>query len=503
MILNNYETTKINLFKQLVNAEKPLTKNSLIEQLGISQSTLTRNVRHLNNDIHDLAEFQLIQIANQNGTYFLSNPSPFNPQYLACRLTLNYYQKSIHFNLLKQIFLGPPKSITELAEKLAISQPYVYRFLAKTNQDIASFQLRIEASKIDDCLYIIGNNHNVRLFKMYFFWNIYRGVEWPFAELSLEQIHAFFTTSELETFFKMSQNKQQKFLYSLAIATQVFPNEPNQLNLSEDFVEIISAFQEVLDLSTPLERLLLHTYGAAIDQKRLTAEKLFFNFSARVFCPCTDVPHLQNEIGRKLWQQESQLITYCKELISMMFERFFHHESPEYLTELSYQMLYYWTLFFLNTCHIQFDSSYLGQFTMEPSDLEKKKTVEFQNAKEFFHDFLIAHPPYCPKEFSKFHLELAYGLTYYFLSTIEPQPLLLYIQFSKNMFGETYIKARLTQMFGRENILFTDNIHKANLIISNYFEEHYKNKRFFHFDNLDDSSTWTRLYRKIHQLQIG
>lgn len=500
MILNQHEQTKLALLQELINANASISRHDLMNTLSISLSTLKRDIQHLNSDIHSIPEFQSIHIIFEKGHYFLQNPSPFNPHYIIKKINLIYHKKSLHYNFFKRISSCSVKSISELTNEFSISQPYFYKLVAQINRNISPFQIKIEYSKTDELIYIAGNKQNIRLVEMYFFWNVNQGIEWPFDTVSIEQLHSHFSSKELDLFFKMSKNKQQKFLYSLAVIHQVFPHKQNNLVLSDDFYNTVMVYQDVNDLSKPLENLLLSSYGSTSDQKRIQLERNFFNFSARAFCPCTDPDEKQIEIGKRLYQLDNDLILYSKKYMLTLFKYF-----PELVEnpQIEYQMLYYWVLYFANIFYVHFDSSHLNNFMMISSDIEVQQTPLFHKAREVFHRFLNENPMMNTTELSDFHLNLGYGLTYYFLVNLEFQPLTLHIQFSKNMFGETYIKAKLYQMFGRENIIFTDNIHAASLVISNYFEDHYKNSKYFYLDNLVDTDAWGRLYTLIHEMKTA
>ena len=501
MILNKKELGKLALLKYLLEQSGYVYKESMLAQFNISLSTLKRYTQSMNEDLASIKEFRHIKIIDREGYYFLENTSPFNGQYVLKKVNLIYHKESIQFQLFQKLFSCSDKSLTSLKTSLHISLPYMYKLLFSANQFLKPFLIKIDYSMNLDSFTILGNSTNVRLFETYFFWSIHQGIEWPFENISMDELYSSFSAKQLESIFSVSTSKQLKYLYSLAISHKLYATEEKELTLEDEFKETLLVFQTTYDLSQPLDHL-LRNHEAKTEPKNLETERLFFNFTSRVFSSYRDSKEIQNEIGEKLFTLENSLIHYCKKLLASFVSAFPEIKLlPDY-EEFNYQFLYFFSLYFANIFYIQFDSSNLQEFMVINPDVHTIDSETLTHGKKLFSQFLKENPLPKHRNISEFHLTLAHGLIYYFTSKMKDVRLAIYIHFSKDMFGASYIEAELYKLFGRENILIVDTVDQSDIIISDFYEDRYKNEKYFHFDDIKNKAYWRKLYTFVHEHQL-
>lgn len=504
MILNKPEISKLALLNYLVEQHESISKEILIDKLHISLSTLKRRIHSINNELNAIKEFNNIEIVDQTNNYYWHNPTPFNDQYVLKKINLNYHLNAIQFQLFQKIFLGSTYNLSNLAKSLSISIPYLYHLLFYANDFLAKFSIKIDYAKNLDEILVSGNQLNIRLFESYFFWSISQNIYWPFKNISVDELYSCFSEKELKNLFNFSISKQSKYLYSLAVIHHLNSFEKTQLELDLTFKEILGVFQEINDLSCPLEKLLTSHYQIEPDSQKLENECLFFNFISRLFGSYKDIEEIQIEIGKKLFMLDNELITYCKQLIQSLSEKFPTVEALPNYFKLKFKLLYFLTLYFSNIFYVHFDSSYLKDFMVISPNLNTMNSKAFKESKHFIDNFIKEHPLTNNQIISKFHSTLLYSQIYSAISNVIDDQLIIYIHFSKNMFGESYIEAELYKLFGKENIILTSTIKEAHIVISDFYEYKYKNENYFYFEDIKDKKCWKELFSFVqeHRLNI-
>lgn len=165
--------------------------------------------------------------------------------------------------------------------------------------------------------------------------------------------------------------------------------------------------------------------------------------------------------------------------------------------------MYFFSLYFANILYIHFDSSSMRDFIPGNQESQTIDSPIFIKGKNFFDNFIAQHPFTDSDKISDSHLNLAYKLIHSFLSQLEKTHLTVYIQFSKNMFGESYIHSQLYKLFGKESIVVVDNIKNADIVISDFYEQRYKDENYFHFDDVENKDSWNKLFSFVHKHQLS
>nr|WP_086329319.1 helix-turn-helix domain-containing protein [Enterococcus sp. 4G2_DIV0659]OTO09689.1 hypothetical protein A5880_000369 [Enterococcus sp. 4G2_DIV0659] len=490
MILNKPETSKLALMSYLIEQHKSISKEFLTDKFHISLSTLKRRIHSINDELKTIKEFHYIEILDQTNGYYWHNPTPFNDRYVLKKINLSYHLDSIQFQLFQKIFLGSNYTLPNLAKILSISLPYLYHLLFYANKFLAKFSIKIEYAKNLDKISISGSALTIRLFESYFFWSISQDIHWPFKSITVDELYSCFSEKELKNLFNFSLSKQSKYLYSLAVVHHLHFFEKEQLQLDSTFKEILVVFQETNNLSCPLEKLLTTHYQTEPDSQKLKNEYLFFNFISRLFDSYKDIEDIQIEIGEKLFILDNELITYCRQLIQSLSEKFPTIEALPNYFKLKFKLLYFLTL-------------YLKDFMLINPNLNTMNSKAFKESKNFIDNFIKEKPLKNDQIISKFHSTLLYSQIYYVISNVIDDQLTIYIHFSKNMFGESYIEAELYKLFGKENIIIVPTIEEAQIVISDFYEYKYKNENYFYFEDIKDKKCWKELFSFVQEHRLN
>lgn len=500
MILSKQEVGKIALLKYLLEQDDYVSKEALVTEFDISLSTLRRHIHSLMDDLAKIKEFHKITIVDKYNGYYWVNPTPFNNQYVFKKMSLNYHLNSLQFQLLTKIFSGSVTSFKELAESLVISYPYLYRLLYTTNKFLAPFFLKIDYSKNKDKIFVSGSSSTIRMLETYFFWNVTQGIEWHFENISLDEIYSCFSKQELKDIFNISVSKQSKHFCSLAVIHQLYSNEEKELELDPNLSETLQVFAKVADISRPLEKLLVDNFPIIKESEILRKERLFFNFMSRFLNSHRDSEEIVVEIGMQLNQLNNELINYCKKLVKNLLLEFPTIEERD--EKARYKILYFFALFFANAFYIHFDSSNLQKFMLINPDIEMFQSQTFYKAKAFFQGFIAEYPLPENQEVTTFHNMLACGLIDSFIPTFTKSHLSIYIQFSKNLFGEIYARNQLYDLFGREKVNIVNTLADADIVISDFYEHRYQSENYFYLDNLQNKNSWKKLFVFVHEHQL-
>ncbi|EOL42990.1 hypothetical protein RV11_GL003191 [Enterococcus phoeniculicola] len=504
MLLTKREIGELSILKILIEEKNYSRKKDLLKQLNMSISTIKRHIQSLNETLSKINGFQNIKVVTLKDGYLLNNPTPLNNIYVLKKINLFYHENSIQFKLISNLFstIPHPLSIDKITKELAISSPYVYKLLQSTNKNLEMFDLHTEFVAVENQtntkISIIGNTMSVFLFELHFYFSIYQGLEWIFPNVTMEELYLYCSPKELEELLNLSLAKQTKFFYSLAIFNQKSISL-KEILIEKDFADVLSVFMAEKDLSHPLRKSFEFTESSLVTKDTY----LFFNYVQRIFNAMSDTKQAQIRIGKKINEQENNvLVDYCKIIILSFYKQFPETKRNDLSEEIHFRLLYFLTLFFANIFYVGFDSSRLQQLLYINPDVSIQQTKLQKKIKNFLEKFLSENPSTSKSSISSYHLNLLCTIFDYFIYDSIKDKLNIYIQFSKNLYGQINIESWLTRVFGEEKIRFSTEISSADIIISDFYEETYQSTKYFYFDNLTNKNRWEQLYAFVHEHQL-
>lgn len=211
----------------------------------------------------------------------------------------------------------------------------------------------------------------------------------------------------------------------------------------------------------------------------------------------------QIEIGKKLATLNLPIIDYVFQLIEALSAEFPFFSQQLNEEDTRHKTIYYLVLYFSNVFFLDFDTSGLSELLLAKQNISINDTASFKQSKKFF-DTFIQETPYRPDvHFSEFHLKIGYSVIHQCISSLVVRPITIYLQFSKNIFIETYVINKIHRIFGKDMIQLSTDISNVDIVISDYFENAYTCPNYFYLDDLDDPDCWDRLTKFIYNYQLA
>ncbi|MEI5995556.1 helix-turn-helix domain-containing protein [Candidatus Enterococcus mansonii] len=479
--LTDKNKKKLELFKELVFKEGEAVSFTYLQDfLDISLSTLKRYFNELEGDIKKNEELKNIYFKKNTGSYQLVNHSNFDIDYLFIHLRIYYLKDSLQFKIISEILDKNYATADELADKLFVSVPYLYKQITTLNDQLSQFHLKIVFHSKEN---LCGDEKHLRMFFFYFYWNTSRGIAFP-IELKLSNfLSNSIMTQELEMKYSPSTIKRLKLILGIATLRQFkFP-----IHLSDKEKEVLKPFK----LSGGL-------FGIGEKHLRSEDEQLFFELMVRSFISDIDTSE-EKLLLYKSFSRTNSIVHSC-DLLVLEYEKHFFARNP--INQNARVNIFYHLLITLLHCSMFSINPLLylhSELPYDPNEFDsmKEHTPDLSNVSHFYKDFSIQNP--------EFDLAPSFNLGICMLLTILTDmfvvpTMTIYIEYSGNNLGSNFIKNRLLMLFNPQTIRFTTNIMDAQIVITDYFEVHgfRDNQKFFFMDSFLDKRTWYDLTLFIH-----
>ncbi|WP_059106014.1 helix-turn-helix domain-containing protein [Shouchella shacheensis] len=200
---------KVKLLKLLDSQSDWWTSSQLANELGCSERALHTSLHTLASELKREFEQAGIEVNQRRGVRLNKAPNVFLHSY-----ALHQLKKSPMFQLCHQMFQEDVTSLENFSESAFMSKSSLSRGIRKLKPLLDSYRLRLETRQA----VLVGEEHQIRYFYFKFYWNAFKGEEWPFTFVEREELLDVVVLFEkaLNTTFSCSQSEQ--ILYHLAIA---------------------------------------------------------------------------------------------------------------------------------------------------------------------------------------------------------------------------------------------------------------------------------------------
>ncbi|MBO0440239.1 helix-turn-helix domain-containing protein [Candidatus Enterococcus ikei] len=479
ILLNEKSKKKIQLFTELLYRENEEISFSYLQNfLGVSISTLKRYFQELSIDIKNNKTLKHILLIRNVGGYVIRNHSAHDMDYLIIQLRLSYFEESLQFKIFLELLLNHYNSVEDLAEKLYISPPHLYKNINILNIELERYPLKIVFNPTTN---FEGKEKYIRMLNFYFFWSVYRGIAWPYDFQNMKHFSENVDFGVLQKNYSDSVIKRLEFMVGLFMVRQ--DNHP--IRLPKKIKELSKHFATTNAISKLVEPFL-----ATED------EILFFNLLAR--CYISEIDTLQDKYRLyDSFPRSLPLISACDLLIEE-YEKYFYKDfsmNKEQKTTLFYSLL-------IGMIQATYFSISPIQFfrTAFIENMETKLSIK-DNPKvnHFYKKFREENPDFPLPTHSDFGICILLTIL---TETFLCPTLSIYIKYSRNSLGSVYIENKLHMLFNPRAIHYTDCLEKADLVIIDCFEDREKknNQKFFYISDVYNEQTWHELFTCIQTL---
>ncbi|MGY3750816.1 helix-turn-helix domain-containing protein [Vagococcus acidifermentans] len=475
LFLSAKEEAKLKMLKELIFNDKIVLASALKENLEISERTIERYIAEINEDIAAHLENDDIYIEKTSGRVIFHLPKSSSPQYVIDYLKMIYMENSLEYNILECLFKEKYASVSVLAEKLYITPSSLYKKIYQIEETFNSFGLKfIWGENVRSNLAI--QEKKLRYLYYYLYWNIFKGFR-KFPGIPTKEIMT------IQQAVALNPVKLKQLEYILYIIKQRLVSG-HRVELPNEIKEVIRIFSQKKDLS-------VHFISVFNNYPEQSDERLYFNHFARIVISELDTESERIEIGKSLAACANRLTDTANKFLIELGERF----NGEFLSDDYYEKLYYVTLFLV--FDVSIDIEVPDDLVMKPdsSFFEKMSPENYKTLaklKNFYLQFVSLEN--LPTKNIDVSMLIVSNLIN---SEHSRKPFLIYVEFTASITGGNMIKRKISHVFNEANVQFTNDIRRADLIISDTVVEHFVEKEYYYMDVLTDKNRWEKLFELI------
>lgn len=460
---------------EILNASERGVK---IEKLA---SMLNLSLKTVKNELSELEIFLKKNVDNVEITKIKNKYQLIKPTIICIDLIyLALKKESVYFYLIRTSFFGKllKKEHRYLFEYLSPSSLYKYKHEFKTH--LKKNELDLNMAKLT----IEGSESRKRFFYYKFFWENYRGVEWPFDNINRKSLILKIEKSGNESFNKMTEIEKESFLYWIAViktrTNDGFFFQREALDGTVKTPEYL--FKESSELYELMRDLLTKTEE---NQSKIEANFLYYIFSLTTESSLSK-NHILNELHKNTDEYNVAKLTVS---IMKKFNRSFKIKEKN-LPDVHFSIykflvyeLYYPEL--ARKVALVYIRNYVPVRMFE---------TEFQF---FYQDFL--------RSWKKKDNESLYnGLLFLFSELIEineyrPQISVTLLSSQESVYKEILGNKIMSLPY---NIVIKEpNISNVNIIISDYMINNLVNAEMFYWNQKLTEKDWNVLKKKFDELE--
>lgn len=204
---NEYD--RISVLKYLdCNNKKWIQSERIAAEVKLSKSSVSKTVTAIKDLIHSLnLEGVVIDSGTNKGIYFERNRRV--PLHI---LIENIYTESLSFIIIDALLNEKIRSLNQFAMDNYISIASLRRKIQALNDILKEKDIAIKRNRL------VGNEYNVRAFLFGFYWEIFRGTNWPFPSTMKKNFEAQANYIEPQLKLWINESSKEQIYYFLSIS---------------------------------------------------------------------------------------------------------------------------------------------------------------------------------------------------------------------------------------------------------------------------------------------
>ncbi|MGM0166490.1 hypothetical protein IGI39_001450 [Enterococcus sp. AZ135] len=458
--------------------------NEISTTLSVSKRTVKENLIKINRAFADFRSMNDFIISSSSGVICVNSKYRHCAVEYAYGLKLDLLKTNAQFNYCVQLVTHSKIDKEDLIKLLYISEHYLVKLTQQLNVFFKSYNICIVNTR--GVYSLKGNELSIRIFSYIFLQDSFQELEWPFCEISIQEIKEKIPNEILESSYKRSKTKKRALyiLYAVLqtrISNQSFLRMPASKNLMVFFRLICQHYDVAL--------IFYEDSFSSLNLETRRSEILYFNFLSRIFIPYIFSREQKKELGQLFLQSNHPYCQLAKEIFYQVSFLLTDNKSKESI----YQYIYYITIF--NTWFFLTEGNYPVFLELYMPQLD----IYLPDNNEYFNSIKRIVSKTIDKSDQ---IELLSRLLYT-LSISEKEPeLKIYLQIIKDFSADYFIKNRLSSLYNEHNIYITDDYSAADIIITDSFEKSATNKEIFYLDSIGNEECWHELTELIQQKYI-
>lgn len=460
---------KLNILLKLSNQK--LTNTELVNEFNLPQTTLSRILESLNNDLSYISK-NTCSIQKDSKKKFSLNT---NTSSLAIfqRLKLFYLKESPHFNLLSLLITQNSCEIEQISNELFISESHIYHLIKELNLQLNKYNLIITSSTNRRQFEITGDEFTLRCFIFRILNESYQIIEWPFKHISSDEIILQLNKTSLNKINVLSENQINQLLFYLVILNIRLKKGKIIKNITSPILSILTILKADANSSRHIENF-LHSYS--LENDSLDKESLMFNVFIRLLIPSVFTNEQENRIGKKILNSTSPFFLFINPLCEEFIDTF------KLINEdfIEYKLCYALTMHQLFQQLININLDTLLSTTYKPkANFPVKTDYHFLEIKKFYEKYLKKNSSNLVFDSDGSTNRICTILSVY-LDSYTHSSLNIFLNFSKNNFGRIFMSQKILSHFSPLSISLTNNFFEADIVISDSMEKEHADKQYFY-----------------------
>lgn len=223
-LIGKEENTKYTIFTLIYNSEQGLTISQLAQALEINVKTMKIYLDDLGHYLNRWSPD--VQIAYENKRYSIKCAANFNIEHIYSSMK----KEAAFFDLYHYHFTGKFRGVRQFSTEYYCSSSRVYSHLTKMRDLLRPYQIDLGTSM--DGHGLIGDEQQIRFHTFHYYWEIYKGIEWPF-DLVLEK-ECYIQIEELSRALNVTLSlveKKQLMLWLAISKTRIKLSKSVRLNV--------------------------------------------------------------------------------------------------------------------------------------------------------------------------------------------------------------------------------------------------------------------------------
>lgn len=213
MLSTNYLDKTTSYYLELIEVLYAENTHTTLENLSLKLNKSKKNISSAIEQLrrYDTNEKNFILYRKNVGYSFNGSKVDF------LEMRLKIIESSYVFYILKNLTLSNNLSIEDVSYKYHISESSVRNQIKKLNMILSKIDLKIKTKSRK--LFLLGPELQIRYFSYQFFWNVYKGLNWPFDYIDYKKLRENVTKTMFEVFpnLTVSDTILNAWLYTFSI----------------------------------------------------------------------------------------------------------------------------------------------------------------------------------------------------------------------------------------------------------------------------------------------
>lgn len=495
-LLKKQDFTKLQLFNY-ISMHGQVEINQLADTFHLSKTTVRRYIADLNSLLQEDPRTQQSKIHQiDSSNYYLTPLTQENLAYFTFKLQSYFLDFSSKFQLLALFFSSHSLTIHQICDALIISENYCYKLIKQLRSILHSISISIEKSGKQQTFSLKGSESTIRFMYISLFIPAFQSARWPFSHISQNSLRSTHSKITIEPLEHSSFSAKIRVEFLLAIIDKRVRNNQFITPFDEPLRSIVHVFINQHDVTKDISRFPF-TFPLSFDSKKEENEREHFNFFIRTIHSSIDTKQDKLSIGRQFSLLDNPITNFYTLYIPTFLVKYKIKEE----NDIFFEFMYYAVFYHSYSLYSQLNPLSMIQLNHRSSEIQiiKSHTQTLKNdLDQAFSTYFIS-----PKTTSYFTTELVSSL-FVTLSQIHKERVLhLYVQYSRDAIGSTFIQSEIHHFFSAKSIKFVSTIHKADIIISDSAEFNTA-VEFYFFEDTTRNSSWINLFsflqKKLYEL---